>query len=117
MSTEPTVRDSIERAAASVGSAWPLHSFVTANPLAGFEDRPFPDAVRQGQELFGGRGYPSAAVFRRAWEDGRIDPETLSTLLADHGYDDDPEALLDRMETAEGEPGGNAGKTAASTAC
>jgi uncharacterized protein YbcC (UPF0753/DUF2309 family) len=112
MSTEPTVRDSIERAAASVGSAWPLHSFVTANPLAGFEDRPFPDAVRQGQELFGGRGYPSAAAFRRAWEDGRIDPETLSTLLADHGYDDDPEALLDRMETAEGEPGGNAGKTA-----
>jgi hypothetical protein len=104
VSTETTVRDAIERAAESVGAAWPLHSFVTANPLAGFEDRPFADAVRAGERLFGARGYPDAAVFRRAWEAGRIDPEVLSTLLADHGYDDsDPGALLDRMGAAEAE--------------
>ena len=102
MSTETTIRESVERAADSVGAAWPLHSFVTANPLAGFEDRPFWEAVREGERLFGARGYPSAEVFRRAWETGRIDPEILSATLADHGYDDtSPEATLDRMETTE----------------
>ncbi|MFB6167660.1 MAG: DUF2309 domain-containing protein [Haloferacaceae archaeon] len=103
MSTE-TIRESIERAADSVGTAWPLHSFVTANPLAGFEDRSFGAAVRAGERLFGARGYPAPDVFRRAWETGQIDPELLSDALADHGYDDDPEALLDRMAAEEAEP-------------
>ncbi|MEZ3145686.1 DUF2309 domain-containing protein [Halobaculum sp. MBLA0143] len=102
MSTETTVRESLEHAAESVGAAWPLHSFVTANPLAGFEDRPFWEAVREGERLFGARGYPSAEVLRRAWETDRIDPEVLSATLADHGYDDTPpERLLDRVETGE----------------
>jgi uncharacterized protein YbcC (UPF0753/DUF2309 family) len=61
MSTERDIRDSIDRAADVVGPAWPLHSFVTANPLAGFEDRPFHEAVQQGKRLFGADGYPSAA--------------------------------------------------------
>jgi len=103
MSTETTIHDSIERAIDSVGSAWPLHSFVTANPLAGFEDRPFAEAVSRGERRFGGRGYPDADVFRRAWEAGRIDPETLSALLADHGYDEAPETLLDRLAARERE--------------
>jgi uncharacterized protein YbcC (UPF0753/DUF2309 family) len=102
MSTETTIREGIERAAESVGEAWPLHSFVTANPLAGFEDRPFAEAVREGERLFGARGYPSADVFRRAVETGRIDPELLSEELADRGHDDpDLKALLNRLEAAE----------------
>jgi len=74
---------------------------VTANPLAGFEDRPFHEAVAAAEELLGGRGYPSANVFRRAWEAGRIDPDRLRTELSAHGYDADPEASLDRMAAAE----------------
>jgi len=97
MSTEPAIRDSIERAATAVGTVWPIHSFVTANPLSGFEDRPFPEAVDRANDLFGGRGYPSATVFRRAWEDGRIDPDALTEKLADTDYDADPEALLSKM--------------------
>jgi hypothetical protein len=99
MSTETTstIDASIEQAATAVGSVWPLHSFVTANPLAGFEKHPFHEAVRRGERLFGGDGYPSASVFRAAWESGHIDPETLETELAAHGYDDDPDALLGRM--------------------
>jgi uncharacterized protein YbcC (UPF0753/DUF2309 family) len=100
MSTEPAIRDSIERAATSIGTVWPLHSFVTANPLSGFEDRPFPEAVDRANDLFGGRGYPSADVFRRAWADGRIDADALADELAEHGYDPDadPEALLARLD-------------------
>ncbi|WP_123534240.1 DUF2309 domain-containing protein [Halosimplex salinum] len=101
-----TVEDSIERAADTVGSVWPLHSFVTANPLSGFEDRPFHRAVEEAEELFGGRGYPRPSVFRQAWEQGRIDPDVLGAELDAHGVSGEPEALLDEMATAESERDG-----------
>jgi len=91
------LEDSIERAAEAVGSVWPIHSFVTANPLAGFEDRPFDEAVAEANELFGGQGYPDPETFRRAWEDGRIDPDVLRSVLDDHGVDREPEESLDEM--------------------
>jgi len=97
------VDDSIERAAEAVGSVWPLHSFVTANPLSGFEDRPFPDAVAEAESLFGGRGYPRPSVFRRAWEDGRIDPDVLREELDVHGVSGEPDALLEEMAANEPE--------------
>ncbi|WP_144900953.1 DUF2309 domain-containing protein [Halobellus captivus] len=120
MSTETAIRDSIDQAKRAIGRTWPLHSFVTANPLAGFEDRPFHEAVREGERLYGGRGYPSASVFRRAWEQGRINPDRLRAALARHGYDADadeadPEALLDRMasetEASDAGPDDDADRT------
>ena len=109
MSTESTIHDRIETAATSVTSSWPIHSFVTANPLAGFEDRPFDEAVRQAADLLGGRGYPSAETFRRALHRGQIDPETLAEELAAAGYEGDPETLRERrfddVETSERDTG------------
>jgi len=102
MSTDAAIHDSIDRAATSLGSVWPLHSFVTANPLAGFEDRPFHEAVAAAGDLLGGDGYPDPETFRHAWDAGRIDPETLDSLLAEYGYEADPETLLDRMAAGEG---------------
>ncbi|WP_408960473.1 DUF2309 domain-containing protein [Natrinema sp. 74] len=95
---------SIDRAAEKVGSVWPLHSFVTANPLSGFEDQPFHQAVAEAEQLFGGRGYPHPSVFREAWERGQIDAAVLATELDTHGIDEDPETLLDEMATAESAP-------------
>ena len=97
MSTEHTIDDSIESAATTVGSVWPIHSFVTANPLSGFEDQPFEQAVTQAADLLGGRGYPSAETFENALKGGQIDPELLEAELADRGYTDAPETLLERM--------------------
>jgi hypothetical protein len=111
MNTETAIRDSIEGTADEVAPSWPLHSFVTANPLAGFEDRSFHEAVEAGERLFAGSGYPSADVFRRAWTDGRIDPAVLESRLADHGYEADPETLLDGM--AEEERDGTTGRETA----
>ncbi len=98
MSTKPAIRESIDAAADAVGSVWPLHSFVTANPLAGFEDQPFHEAVADAESLLGGDGYPSADVFRQAFESGQIDPDVLGSELRAHGYDADPAETLDRME-------------------
>jgi uncharacterized protein YbcC (UPF0753/DUF2309 family) len=103
MSTNETIQETIEQAATTVGSVWPLHSFVTANPLSGFEDRPFHEAIQQAERLFGGHGYPSADVFRAALDTGQIDPETLRSELRAHGYEEEPSTLLTRME-AEAEP-------------
>ncbi|MGM0389383.1 MAG: DUF2309 domain-containing protein [Natrinema limicola] len=102
MSTETTItiQDSIDKAATTVGSVWPIHSFVTANPLSGFEDLPFCEAVSQAADLLGGRGYPSPETFQAALDNGQIDPEILESELADHGYEGDPESLLERMDTA-----------------
>lgn len=124
MSTESAIRDSIDEAATAVGSLWPIHSFVTANPLSGFEDRPFEEAVGRAATLFGGRGYPSAETFGAALERGQIDPEILDAELAEAGYEGDPEALLDRMSdaadamagSADGSADGDAGGSAAGDA-
>jgi uncharacterized protein YbcC (UPF0753/DUF2309 family) len=97
------VRARIENAAEYVGPLWPLQTFNAANPLVGFEDQPFDRAVQQAEQLFGGQGYPSARVFRQAWEDGEIDPDVLTRRLAEHGISQRPEVLLDRMQTDEGD--------------
>ena len=105
MSPDPTTRERIEAAAETVSPVWPLHSFVTANPLAGFEDRPFHAAVQAGEATFSGRGYPTAATFEQALADGQIDRELLESILREHGYTDTPEALLaelsDSVNTAQ----------------
>ncbi|ELZ06886.1 DUF2309 domain-containing protein [Natrialba aegyptia] len=95
------IATTIERAVERVGAVWPLYSFVTANPLSGFEDQPFHRAVADGERLFGGRGYPHPDIFRTAWERGQIDPDVLAGELEAHGIDRDPEALLEEMAAAE----------------
>ncbi|WP_138007872.1 DUF2309 domain-containing protein [Halalkalirubrum salinum] len=101
MSSEHAIDRSIAAAADAVGTVWPLHSFVTANPLAGFEDRPFHEAVADAESVLGGRGYPTAAVFEQALESGAIDPDLLRGRLAEHGYETDLEASLDRLADNE----------------
>ena len=112
MTAERAVEAQVDAAATAVGSVWPIHSFVTANPLSGFEDLPFAEAVSRASELLGGRGYPSAETFRAALDEGRIDPDLLDAELTERGYEADPETLFDRLATdgaaADGGDGGGA---------
>ncbi len=101
MSSEHAIERSIAAAADAVGTVWPLHSFVTANPLAGFEDQPFHKAVADAESVLGGRGYPTAAVFGQALESEAIDADLLRGRLAEHGYETDLEASLDRLADNE----------------
>jgi uncharacterized protein YbcC (UPF0753/DUF2309 family) len=96
--TTDAIERTVESAAERVQQAWPLHSFVTTNPLGGFEEMPFREAVREAEALFGGRGYPEPDVFRRALREGRIDRSILADHLAEHGFEAEPQTLLDRAE-------------------
>ncbi|RYJ42840.1 DUF2309 domain-containing protein [Flavobacterium beibuense] len=82
-----TISQSIGNAAKSIRTTWPLYSFVTSNPLAGHEDLHFFDAVMKSKMLSGGDLLPNPAILRRAFEQGEIDQDKISGLLAEHGID------------------------------
>jgi hypothetical protein len=102
VNVEPSdIEERVHRVAGSFGSLWPMHSFVTANPLAGYEKLPFQEAVRRGRRLYGGRGYPRPKVFRRAWEEGNVDREFLADRLEQAGYEEPPSETLDRLQSQQ----------------
>ncbi len=78
------LHNAIEEAIDVLPTLWPLYSFVTYNPLAGFEDKPFYEAIDQARKYFHASGYPSMSFFRQGWEKGYIDKAILDNLLAEN---------------------------------
>ncbi|MBC2669684.1 DUF2309 domain-containing protein [Novosphingobium piscinae] len=64
-------------AARSVPPLWPLESAIAVNPLAGFEDLPFAEAVQQAAQRFGARESLPLTAWRQLYAAGRIDPRML----------------------------------------
>ena len=90
----------IDNAAGVVTPVWPLRSFIAANPLAGFESLPFPQAVAEGKRRFRAHGYPSRAMGQQALRRGEIDMEVLKTTLARHNREDLLEAMVNGPASA-----------------
>lgn len=67
----------IDVAAQTVAPLWPLDSAIAVNPLSGFEDLPFEQAIGEAGALFGARGSLSLAQWRALMAEGRIDPVAL----------------------------------------
>ncbi len=93
------LQDKINQAAQVVGKTWPLYSFVTANPLAGYENLPFFEGIEQGGNLWDANVLPKACVFRQAWEEGKIDADVLQKILQEAGKKESPEHYLAELET------------------
>jgi hypothetical protein len=64
-------------AAHTVAPLWPLDSAIAVNPLAGFEDLPFEDAVPQAAALHGARATLSLPEWRSLLAEGRINDVAL----------------------------------------
>ncbi len=62
--------------------AWPLESFVASNPLVSLEDLEFHDALEMAARTWGSASGPSADLFGRALEAGRIDEEAFVGVCA-----------------------------------
>ncbi|MBN9351019.1 MAG: DUF2309 domain-containing protein [Chitinophagaceae bacterium] len=88
----------IDKAAHVIGKTWPLYSFVTANPLSGFEDLPFLEGVELAGNLWDARVLPGADIFRKAWDENKIGAKEIEGLLHKAGKDETPEYYLAQLE-------------------
>lgn len=94
-----SIEQTIQTASKAVGKAWPLYAFVTSNPLAGFEDHHFEEAVRQARQLHNAHGLPTPRMLRQAWESGQINPAQLHEIFEQYGIELTPEVHLKSLET------------------
>ena len=78
------VRAWVAQAADIVTPVWPLERFIACNPLLGLEDKPFAEAVREGERLFDGAGYRPLAAYQADYRAGRIDADGLDRSFARH---------------------------------
>jgi uncharacterized protein YbcC (UPF0753/DUF2309 family) len=90
---------SIHEASNIIGKTWPLYSFVTSNPLSGYEQTDFKTAVERAGSLLTTNLFPETALFRQAWEQGEIWDVVVKELLRESGYTEVPEFYLRQMES------------------
>ncbi len=90
---------SIYEVAKIVGKTYPLYSFVTSNPLSGYENMHFESAIQSAEKLSGGNLLPETYVFREAWEQGEINKKDIVALLAEHGMHESPEHYLEKLDS------------------
>lgn len=90
---------SIDEASKVIGKTWPLYSFVTSNPLSGYENLPFADAVDLAKKHLNAEMFLEASLYRKAWQQGEIGEEELVPLLNKNGFTESPEFYLEQMES------------------
>ncbi|AGC78259.1 hypothetical protein LX97_02949 [Nonlabens dokdonensis] len=91
------ISKAVEQAAKVIGKTWPLYSFVTSNPLTGYESSHFRDAVASAKHYLNAKVFPDATVFKTAFDNGEIDNNVLNNLLKENGWNESPHFYLDQM--------------------
>lgn len=107
MMQQQHILNSIAKASKVIGKTWPLYSFVTSNPLSGYEHIPFIDAVSTAKSFLNSSMYPDASVFNQAWQEGDIKEPILKELLVENGYNESPETYLTQLESKKNTIAGN----------
>lgn len=79
------VRADAALASRVVPIARPLDEFVAVNPLAGFEELPFADAIDAARPLYGLSGYLAESRYRRMYHQGRITDADLRWAIRTRG--------------------------------
>ncbi|MDC0006583.1 DUF2309 domain-containing protein [Winogradskyella sp.] len=103
MTKQAQILAGIEKASQRIGTTWPLYSFVTSNPLSGYEKLPFKDAVNEAGRFLKSNTYPSASTYRQAFENNAIDKTILANLLTENQLQNSPESYLIDMAKGEDE--------------
>jgi hypothetical protein len=60
---------------------WPIGSFIAHNPLKGFENLHFKEALEKAQDVFGGKSYMAPEYYISHYNEGKIKPNTLEKNL------------------------------------
>ncbi len=101
MTKQEQILLSIEAASQRIGTTWPLYSFVTSNPLSGYEKLPFDEAVQEAGRFLKSNSYPSASIYKQAYDKNDIDKIILTEILGEEQLSKSPEAYLKEMENEE----------------
>ncbi len=91
--------ESIEVASKVIGKTWPLYTFVASNPLSGYENASFQEAIGAAEKHFNANSFPAAKLYRQAWEKGDINSDILAALLIENGFLEAPEHYLKQIES------------------
>ena len=65
----------------SVPHYWPIGSFIHHNPLKGFEDLNFKDALNKAKNMYGGRVYMEPSYYLKFYKEGKISHSILEENL------------------------------------
>ncbi|WP_052158306.1 DUF2309 domain-containing protein [Lacinutrix jangbogonensis] len=101
MTKQEQISLSIEAASKRIGTTWPLYSFVTSNPLSGYEKLPFKEAVQQAGRFLKSNAYPSSDIYRQAYENNDIDNTILHDMLQDQKLLESADSYLHIMQKEE----------------
>lgn len=100
----PTFKKSIEKASLVIGKTWPLYSFVTSNPLSGYEKMSFEKGVKEAQQNLNANMFPETNMFREAFKNGEIKEDVVLSILKENQLFDSPEDYLKQMESYKRRP-------------
>ena len=92
------ISTNIQKAAKVIGKTWPLYSFVTSNPLSGYQDSHFKDAVLSAKQYLDATIFPKAAIFEQALKAGEINAMVLSAILKENNFYETPEFYLKQIK-------------------
>lgn len=60
------ILNSIDQASKVIGKTWPLYSFVTSNPLSGYENTSFKEALFTAEHYLNTNVFPAAKLYQQA---------------------------------------------------
>ena len=95
------IQNSIAEASKVIGKTWPLYTFVASNPLSGYENASFKDAVALAQKRFHANAFPAAKLYRQALNNGSIDETLLLGILKENDLPESAELYLKLLESQE----------------
>lgn len=94
-----TILNDIFEASKVIGKTYPLYTFVASNPLSGYENATFKEAVSTAKKNFNANAFPASQLYRQAFEKGDIDKNILVSLLKKNELFESPEFYLKLMES------------------
>lgn len=100
---DQTIHRSIEEASKVIGKTWPLYSFVTSNPLSGYEAKSFEEAINNAEKYLSAQVLPDANLFKEALQHGSINRKVLIDMLKENQLLESPEFYLQQMATQKSE--------------
>ncbi|WP_299012368.1 DUF2309 domain-containing protein [uncultured Polaribacter sp.] len=91
------ILNTIDEASKVIGKTWPLYTFVASNPLSGYENSSFKDAVETAKNNFNANAFPATKLYQQAWKKGDIDKGILATLLQENNLTESAEFYLNHL--------------------